>query len=105
MKSTALVCLLAAALPLCAFARSRHHESDAEREFKQEKVCPSTGAIEARSCPGWKIGYFTPECAGGQRTKDNMHWITDEDARTIKAVQHKYCKGLKRKSKAAAPAY
>jgi hypothetical protein len=105
MKSTALVCLLVAALPLCALARSKHHESDAEREFKQEKACPSTGAIDASGCPGWTIGYFTPVCAGGLPTKENMYWIPKEDARTIRSVQHKHCKALNHKSRKAAPAY
>jgi hypothetical protein len=105
MKYIGLLCLLAAALPLGASARTKPPADAMRREFKQENLCPSTGAIEAHECPGWTIGYFTPLCAGGLRTKQNMHWITTADAQLLKSVNGKHCKNLKHSPKSAAPAY
>jgi hypothetical protein len=97
MKNSYLLCLVLAVLPLCAAARGKH-QPDARDDFKLSNPCPSTGAIEAHGCPGWTIGYFTPLCAGGLGTKENMHWITVEDARLIRHLNGKNCKNVKGKS-------
>ena len=54
--------------------------------------------VEAHGCPGWTIGYFTPLCAGGLGTKENMHWVTVEDARLVRHLNGKNCKNVKGKS-------
>ena len=67
IKNTGLLCLLLAALPLCAVARSKH-ESEAKREFKLENRCPSTGA-NSGVIGGGSAGLVTAYIAAALKAK------------------------------------
>jgi hypothetical protein len=94
MNKTLLLCLLFAALPGPADARSKHRARAEQRAFRLNHPCPSTGRTEG-ACPGWQVGYVVELCAGGQDKKENMRWITPQDKRFIKEATGKDCKKLK----------
>jgi hypothetical protein len=94
MKSTPLLCVLLAAIPL--FAHAKHPRDREElRAFRLENPCPSNGTVKG-ACPGWHAGYIVELCAGGRDTRDNMRWITEADRQFVKNVNGKNCRKLKR---------
>lgn len=68
---------LCAGLPMAAGAQA----SDAQMSaFQKYTTCPATGR-RTGACPGYRIAWKVPPCAGGQDRWTNLVWLTDAAAR------------------------
>ena len=94
MKTTSLLCLLLAALPLFAEAKNPRDREEL-RAFRLDNPCPTTGTVTGK-CPGWHVGYMVELCANGQDKRDNMRWMTEADKQFVKNANGKNCKKLRR---------
>jgi hypothetical protein len=87
---TRLLCLLLAALPLVAEARTPRDRAEL-RAFRSDNPCPATGLVGG-ACPGYRVDYMVALCAGGLDKQENMYWLTIGDHKWKKAVDERECK-------------
>ncbi|WP_157900109.1 hypothetical protein [Rhodoferax koreensis] len=66
-----------AGLPVVAGAQASEAQMSA---FQKYTTCPSTGR-RSGACPGYRIAWKVPPCAGGQDRWTNLVWLTEVAAR------------------------